>query len=94
MQILDCFLFEINEGNLLITATDNANMMKCRIELNECDGNGAFCIPNRIIQAAVKEMADQPISFNVNTNEFSEQFTNVESYRPRFFWYPIDKIIQ
>ena len=46
-------------------------MMKCRIELNECDGNGAFCIPNRIIQAAVKEMADQPISFNVNTNDNS-----------------------
>lgn len=34
------------------------------------------------------------VSFNVNTNDFSEQFTNVESYRPRFFWYPIDKIIQ
>lgn len=34
------------------------------------------------------------VSFNVNTNDFSEQFSNVESYRPRFFWYPIDKIIQ
>ena len=34
------------------------------------------------------------VSFNVNTNEFSEQFSNVESYRPRFFWYPIDLIIQ
>lgn len=34
------------------------------------------------------------VSFNVNTNDFSEQFSNVESYRPRFFWYPIDKIIK
>ena len=33
------------------------------------------------------------ISFCVNTEDFSEQFTNVESYRPRFFWYPVDKIL-
>ena len=34
------------------------------------------------------------VSFCVNTSDFSEQFTNVECYRPRFFWYPIDKILQ
>ena len=34
------------------------------------------------------------VSFCVNTNDFSEQFTNVESYRPRFFWYPVDKILK
>ena len=33
------------------------------------------------------------VSFCVNTSDFSEQFTNVECYRPRFFWYPIDKIL-
>ena len=71
MQILDCFLFEIKEGNLIITATDNSNMMRCRIELNEHDGEGSFCIPNRIIQAAVKEIAEQPIAFVVNTNDNS-----------------------
>ena len=34
------------------------------------------------------------VSFCVNTPDFAEQFTNVESYRPRFFWYPVDKILQ
>lgn len=33
------------------------------------------------------------ISFCVNTEDFSQQFTNVECYRPRFFWYPVDKIL-
>ena len=33
------------------------------------------------------------ISYNVNTNVFSQQFSDVESYRPRFFWYPIDSIL-
>ena len=33
------------------------------------------------------------VSFCVNTENFSEQFTNVECYRPRFFWYPVEKIL-
>ena len=34
------------------------------------------------------------VSFCVNTEDFLEQFTNVECYRPRFFWYPVDRILQ
>ena len=33
------------------------------------------------------------VSFNVNTSVFSEQFTDVYSYRPRFFWVAIDEIL-
>ena len=33
------------------------------------------------------------VSFCVNTEDLSELFSNVESYRPRFFWYPVDKIL-
>ena len=33
------------------------------------------------------------ISYNVNTSEFAEQKTNVESYRPRFFWVEKDMIL-
>lgn len=32
-------------------------------------------------------------SFNVNTNDFSQQFSDVRSYRPRFFWYPEGQIL-
>lgn len=69
MQILECFLFEIKAGKLTITANDNSNMMRCEIELNECDGDGAFCVPNRIIMSAVKDMADQPVAFEINPND-------------------------
>ena len=34
------------------------------------------------------------VSFCVNTEDFSQQFTNVECYRPLFFWYPVDKILK
>lgn len=33
------------------------------------------------------------VSYNVNTEIFAEQFSNVSTYRPRFFWVDIDKIM-
>jgi hypothetical protein len=33
------------------------------------------------------------VSYNVNTEVFEEQFSNVSTYRPRFFWVEIDKIL-
>lgn len=33
------------------------------------------------------------VSYNVNTEVFAQQFSDVSSYRPRFFWIEIDKII-
>lgn len=68
LSILDSFLFEVKDNTLSLTASDNANMMRCSLELNECDGEGAFCVPNRIILTAVKELPEQPLTFEVDTN--------------------------
>lgn len=69
LSILESFLFEIKNGTLTLTASDNANMMKCNIALSECDGEGSFCVPNRIMLTAVKELAEQPLTFEVDTND-------------------------
>ncbi len=34
------------------------------------------------------------VSYNVNTQVFSQQFSDVSTYRPRFFWIDIDKILK
>lgn len=34
-----------------------------------------------------------PVSYCVNTDVFAEQFSNVYSYRPRFFWVEVDDIL-
>lgn len=34
------------------------------------------------------------ISYNVNTEVFAEQFSDVSTYRPRFFWIETDKILK
>lgn len=64
ISILDCFLFEIENGRLTVTASDNANMMQLSMELNECEGDARFCIPNRTILSAVKEISEQPLTFD------------------------------
>ncbi len=71
LSILDSYLFEIKDGQLIITASDNANMMKCHVALSDYEGEGAFCIPNRIIQAAVKELPEQPLTFEVSSPDNS-----------------------
>ena len=71
LSILDSFLFEITNNQLILTASDNSNMMRFNIELTSCEGKGAFCVSNRIILNAVKELAEQPLTFEVNENDNS-----------------------
>ena len=66
LPILNSFLFEINDCWLTVTASDNENVMKSRIALEECDSSGEFCISSRTILDAVKELAEQPITIDVD----------------------------
>ena len=71
LSILDCFLFEVANNVLTVTASDSENVMQSTIELSECDGEGKFALSNRTILNAVKELPEQPLSFNVNENDLS-----------------------
>ena len=66
LSILDCFLFEIGNGQMTVTASDNANLMKCVLPLYECDGAGAFCLTSRLILDAMKDLPEQPLSFEID----------------------------
>ena len=82
ISILECFLFEIKDGKLTLTASDNTNMMNCTMDLIEYDSDGSFCVPNRIMLTTVKELAEQPIVFDVNLDDNSIQMNYMNgSYR-------------
>lgn len=66
LSILDCFLFEIGDGQMTVTASDNANLMKCILPLYECDGTGAFCLTSRLILEAMKDLPEQPLTFELD----------------------------
>lgn len=71
LQILDCFLFEVNDGTLTLTASDKENEMKTTIQLDEADTDGRFAISSRMIIDAVKELPEQPITLEIETTTYS-----------------------
>lgn len=66
MPILDNFLFDVQDGQLTVVASDSENTMSCCIQLDESDSNGQFCITSRTILDAMKELAEQPITIDVD----------------------------
>lgn len=70
LPILDCFLFEVSGNQLNITASDSENVMQSTLPLDDCSGEGSFAVPNRTILDAVKELPEQPLTFDVDTSEF------------------------
>ncbi len=71
LPILNCFLFEINEDKLTITASDTEIIMKATVDLLEkAPENGVFAIPNENILNAVKELAEQPLSISVDMENY------------------------
>jgi DNA polymerase-3 subunit beta len=72
------FLFEIKNGQLIVTASDSENVMKSVIKLDECDSDGEFAVTNGTILDALRELAEQPLTFNFNpqNNELEITYQN------------------
>ena len=68
LPILDCFLFEVYNQTLTITASDSENVMRTTIVLDDQDGEGRFAVKNSTILDAVKELPEQPLTIDMDTN--------------------------
>lgn len=66
LPILDCFLFQVANGEMSITASDSDNVIKSTLALTDHDGEGEFCVANRVILDALKELPEQPLHFDVD----------------------------
>lgn len=66
LAILDCFLFEVANQQLIITASDSENMMRTSIALDSADSEGRFAINSQTILDAVKELPEQPLTLDVD----------------------------
>ena len=66
LPILDCFLVDLKEDGLSITASDSETTLTTSMEVNEVDGVGRFAVSSKTILDALKEIPEQPIAFEVN----------------------------
>lgn len=78
LAIPESFLFQVHDGKIKITASDSENRMTTELPLDESDTDGEFAIPNRTILDAVKELPEQPLTFEVNpeTYEVAIEYQN------------------
>lgn len=78
LPILDCFLFQLEDDNLVITASDNETTMVTSLQVNESDSNGNFAISSKTVLDALKEIPEQPLTFLINqdTLEITVQYQN------------------
>lgn len=68
LPILDCFLIELTDGTLSITASDSETTLTTSLEVNENDGDGRFAVVSKTILDALKEIPEQPLTFEINTS--------------------------
>ncbi|MCX6212183.1 MAG: DNA polymerase III subunit beta [Bacteroidetes bacterium] len=67
LPILEDFLFEIEDKKLNIVATDLETVMRVQMDV-ESKANGRVCIPAKILIDSLKNIADQPLTFNIDKN--------------------------
>lgn len=66
LPILDCFLMELQDGTLSMTASDSETTLCTSVETNEYEGNGRFAVSSKTLLEALKEIPEQPLTFNIN----------------------------
>ncbi len=66
LPILDCFLFELRDGLLTVTVSDSETTMTTTLEIVESDTDGRFAITARNLLDALKEIPEQPLTFNID----------------------------
>ena len=62
--ILENYLFELEENNLKITASDGETTLITSLEVKS-DDNGKFAVPAKIFQDFVKTYGEQPLTLSV-----------------------------
>lgn len=78
LPILECFLFDIKDGKLTLTASDNETTLTTWMDLVESDANISFAVSAKTIQDAMKEIPEQPLEFYVSENslEITVEYQN------------------
>ena len=67
LPILEDFLFEVDKNRLTVVATDLETVMRVQLDI-EAKDTGKICIPAKILLDSLKNIADQPLTFNIDKN--------------------------
>ena len=71
LPILDNFLFNLEDKQLEITASDLESTFVTRMTLENATESGSIAIPAKILLDTLKEFADQPLTFDISLDNLS-----------------------
>lgn len=80
LPILEDFLFDIEKGKLTVVATDLETVMKIHMDI-EAKDSGKVCIPAKILLESLKNIPEQPLTFNIDKNYGVEITTDNGKYK-------------
>lgn len=66
LPILDCFLLELKDNKLTITAADTEIRMETYVEVADLEGEGSLAINAKNLLDPLRELPDQPLTFDIN----------------------------
>lgn len=70
LPILDCILFDLQDGVLKMTASDSDITLTTTLAVNSAEGSGKFALTANQIINGLKEIADQPVKIKINDETF------------------------
>src|SRR5258708_15306866 len=80
LPILEDFLFEVEKNKLTVVATDLETVMKVHLEI-EAKDTGKVCIPAKILMDSLKNIPDQPLTFNIDKHYAVELTSDNGKYK-------------
>ncbi len=76
MPILDNILLEVKDGKIKATASDIETTLSTEIETETITAEGNIAIPAKILLDILKEFPEQPLNFDINTDNFAIRLTS------------------
>lgn len=70
MPILENFLFKVQDGKLVVTASDMQNSMTAEVNVDS-DEDGKVAIPAKMLMETLRNLPEQPVTFILNTETYT-----------------------
>ena len=66
LPILDCFLLTLEGNKLSLVAADTETRLETAVKVTSAEGNGSLAINSKNLLDPLRELPDQPLTFDVN----------------------------
>ncbi len=76
LPILDNFLFQVNDNELRVSASDLETTMTTTLQLEKSEKSGTVAIPAKTLLETLKTFAEQPLKFAVDKKTFGIEISS------------------